>query len=66
MHPIGMKGSKLISDIIKDDKTPSNKKKDVLVLLDDQKILWCVNIRCGKEALANDESESIWKIEVRF
>ena len=66
MNPIGMKGSKLISDIIKDAKVPSNEKKDVLVLVDDEKILWCVGIRCGNEVVAGDESDIIWKIWVKM
>lgn len=64
MHPIGMKGSKLISDIIKDAKIPSSQKKDVLVLTDEEKIIWCVNIRCGTEAIADDKSHLIWKMKV--
>ena len=66
MNPIGMKGSKLISDIIKDAKVPSNEKKDVLVLVDDEKILWCVGIRCGNEVVAGDESDIIWEICVKM
>ncbi len=66
MHPIGMKGSKLISDIIKDAKVPSNEKKDILVLVDEEKILWCVGIRCGNEAVADDENDIIWKIWVKM
>ena len=65
MQPIGMKGSKLISDIIKDAKVPSNEKKEILILEDDEKILWCVNIRCGKETIADDTTKNIWKIEIQ-
>ncbi len=65
MQPLGMKGSKLISDIIKDAKVPSNEKKEILILEDDEKILWCINIRCGKEAIADDTTKNIWKIEIQ-
>jgi len=64
MRPFGMNGSKLISDIIKDAKTPSCNKKEVLVLTDDEKILWCVHIRCGAEAIATLETDRIWEIKI--
>ena len=64
MRPIGMNGSKLISDVIKDAKIASCDKKEVLVLTDDEKILWCVHIRCGAEAIATIETDRIWEIKV--
>jgi tRNA(Ile)-lysidine synthase len=65
MKPIGLKGSKLISDIIKDAKIPSHLKSDVLVLTDSEVIIWCVNIKVGANANANEKSDKIWKISVR-
>lgn len=60
----GMKGSKLISDIIKDAKTPSPQREQILVLEDDSTILWCVGIRIGSFSIATEKSELIWKIVV--
>lgn len=65
MKPIGLKGSKLISDIIKDAKIPSHLKSDVLVLTDSEDIIWCVNIKVGANASANEKSEKIWRIIVQ-
>ena len=65
MIPLGMKGSKLLSDIIKDAKIPTNKKKDVLVLEDENKILWCVGIRLGANSIANEQTKNILKISVK-
>lgn len=64
MIPQGMTGSKLISDIIKDAKTPSHRKENILILEDGSTILWCVGIRIGSNGIATEESEMIWKIVV--
>lgn len=65
MTPQGMKGSKLISDIIKDAKIPSYQKEKILILEDSQQIIWCVGIRVGSHGIATDTSDLIWKIEIR-
>ncbi len=48
--PIGMMGSKLVSDILKDAKTPTHQRKDVWVLEDEEKIIslvnYCIDTRC--------------------
>lgn len=62
MKPIGMQGSKLISDILTEAKLPSNERENSLVLVDDEKIIWCVGLKISREALSNLESEVIIKI----
>jgi tRNA(Ile)-lysidine synthase len=64
MSPIGMKGSKLLSDIIKDAKVDFNKKKDILILEDEKQIVWCIGIRCSKHVIAKEDSSKIWKINL--
>ena len=64
MKPLGMKGSKLLSDIIKDVKTPSHLKKDILIVEDEEKILWCIGIKISSEAIATDNSEQIIKVSL--
>jgi len=64
MKPMGMKGSKLLSDIIKDAKTPSHLKKDILIVEDDEKILWCVGIKISAEATATDNTKQIIKVSL--
>ena len=64
MKPLGMKGSKLLSDIIKDAKIASHLKKDILIVKDEEKILWCVGIKIGAEAIANDNTEKIIKVSL--
>jgi tRNA(Ile)-lysidine synthase len=62
MKPIGMKGSRLISDILKDAKLNQIEKKNILVLTDDEKVLWCVGLKISKEGIANSESKKIIKV----
>ena len=54
IKPIGVRGSKLISDILSDAKVPSHLRSDQLVLHDDEKILWCVG-----QAISADVSASV-------
>ena len=50
MKPLGMKGSKLISDILSDAKIPHHARHFQLVVHDDEKILWCVGMTVSREA----------------
>ena len=49
IYPIGVKGSKLISDILKDAKTPLRLREDQFVLVDEEKLLaligFCIDSR---------------------
>ena len=65
MQPIGLKGSKLLSDIIKDAKIPTFKKKDILVLTYQETIIWCVGIRISSKHIANNHSKEIIKITLQ-
>lgn len=59
MKPIGMNGSKLISDILTEAKLSSIEKENSLVLVDDEKIIWCVGLKISREAIPNEQSEAI-------
>lgn len=67
MKPLGMKnGSKLLSDIIKDAKIPSSKKKNIWIVEDLDKIIWCVGILISEEIKTNSNSENLIKITVNY
>jgi len=57
MKPIGVVGSKLISDILKDAKIPNHLRPNQYVVHDDEKIVWCVGLCVGREAVATFNSE---------
>jgi tRNA(Ile)-lysidine synthase len=63
MKPIGVPGSKLISDILKDAKQPAHLRASTLVVHDNKKIIWCVDFAVSSEALASEISEIL---EVRI
>lgn len=54
IYPIGLKGSKLISDVITDAKIPNSERKFQLVICDDKKILACVGLCVDRRAIAQD------------
>ncbi len=60
---VGMKGSKLISDVLTDAKVSSSERADKLVLTDDKNIHWCVGHAIGRIALADPYSDK-WRIRV--
>ena len=64
MHPIGMKGSKLISEIIADARITADAKSDILVLHDDEHIHWCMGLKIGKKAIATVDSKKKVKVSV--
>ena len=63
MQPIGLSGSKLISDILKDDHVPSSEKSASFVLCDSEKIICCIGHRIDRRSIANDESKLIVRVE---
>jgi tRNA(Ile)-lysidine synthase len=62
---MGMTGSQLISDILKDAKVPISMKSQVLVVHDNQHIHWCVNYKIGRLAIAQANDKKIFKISLK-
>lgn len=65
IKPIGMHGSQLVSQVIKDAKIPSTERENVLVVCDDKTIHWVINLKIGKTAVALAEDSQIIRIELR-
>ena len=64
ISPIGMKGSQLVSDIIKDAKITADTKRNQLVVHDDKTILWCVGLKISRKALPNEQTKKIIRCSV--
>lgn len=62
--PIGMKGTKKISDFLADEKIPSFKKKEQLVLTYKGKIVWVIGLRLDERFKITSETKRIIKLEV--
>ena len=63
MYPIGVNGSKLVSDILKDVKTPLRLKENQYVLVDDEKVLALVG-HCVDRRAISTKGPSL-KIEIK-
>lgn len=64
ISPLGMKGSQLVSDIIKDAKITAYDKRKQCVVHDDVSILWCVGLKISRKAIADDQSKKIIRCSV--
>lgn len=62
MAPTGMRGTKLISDLLVDAKVPLPYKRAAHVLADDRGILWCCGLRRGALALPTKAPRRLLKI----
>lgn len=64
IHPIGMTGSRLVSDVISDAKLTSIEKHQLRVLTDDSHVLWVPNLVVSRKAIASKKSKEILKISL--
>ena len=65
ISPVGMEGSQLVSDIIKDGKISVQDKAEVLVVEDDEEIVWVVGLKVGGRKIADSLTEEIVKISIK-
>jgi len=61
-YPIGMKGSKKISDYLADVKTPVIKKNELLVLTNSGRIVWVVGLRLDDRFKVTGQTKKILKL----
>jgi tRNA(Ile)-lysidine synthase len=65
MRPIGMQGSKLISDILVDARVPRNEKDRVYVLVSGQEIVWLAGFRVAEGSQATEASQSVIRMAMK-
>ncbi len=63
--PLGMRGSKKISDFLTDLKISSTIRKDILVLTDDEKIVSILGWRIDDRVKITENSKNFYKIEIK-
>ncbi len=61
MRPIGMQGSKLISDMLIDAKVSRDRKAGIHVLLSGDRILWACGLRIAEGAQAGPRSKAVFR-----
>lgn len=64
-RPIGMKGQKLVSDLLIDEKVSVIDKDNVYVLLSGKQIVWVVGIRLSDDFKVTDKTKSILHFELK-
>ncbi|MFK8045148.1 MAG: tRNA lysidine(34) synthetase TilS [Crocinitomicaceae bacterium] len=64
MQPLGMKGSKLLSDILIDAKTNRFEKENQLAVLDGAEVVWLVGKTVNQKYAITGETNTILKIEI--
>ena len=61
-QPIGMKGTKKISDFLADEKISSRIKRENLVLTNSGKIVWVIGLRLDERSKVTPETKKILKL----
>ena len=61
-HPIGMKGTKKISDYLSDEKISSHRKRENLVLTNSGKIVWVIGLRIDDNFKVTPKTKRILKL----
>ncbi len=68
IQPLGMKGSRLVSDIIREAKLPASQKRAVMVFVDNAsgEIIWIPGLKRSRRKLVNMENppEHIFRIRI--
>lgn len=62
--PLGMKGSKLLSDFFIDEKVPLNKKSQTPVVESDGKIVWVAGYRISEEFKITGDTKNVYVISL--
>ena len=65
IQPIGLKGSKLISDVLTSAKVPNLEREQQLVLVDEEKILACPGYCIDRRAISTTGDLRIMKIKIK-
>lgn len=64
MQPYGMKGRKLLSDMMTDLKMTVFEKRRQLVVTDAQGVIvWAVGLRTGQRAAVSGTTDSVWEVK---
>ncbi len=64
--PLGMTGSKKVSDYLIDRKVPLALKSETLVLIVGDQIAWLVGYQISEKFKIGDKTKKVLKIEIRF
>ncbi|NVK85267.1 MAG: tRNA lysidine(34) synthetase TilS [Cytophagia bacterium] len=60
-QPLGMKGTKLVSDLLIDLKVPLVHKPKVNVMISNGEIVWVIGFRVSEKFKVTDKTEKVWQ-----
>lgn len=60
--PLGMKGSKKVSDFLNEQKLASYKKKDQMVLINNNRIVWIVGLRLDNRFKITPRTKKVYEL----
>lgn len=65
IKPLGMKGSRLVSDVIGEAKFPAVERRKVVLAVEKSsgEILWVERIKRSRKALVNQSDKVIWRLQ---
>lgn len=63
LRPVGLGGSKLVSDILIDAKVPRDRKERTYVLCDPERIIWLCGHRLAEEVAATSSTRRVMRLE---
>lgn len=62
-RPVGLSGSKLVSDLLIDTKVPRDRKERAYVLVQEGRIRWLCGYRLAEEGLAGPSTQRVWRCQ---
>jgi len=65
IRPLGMKGSKKISDVLIDNKISMADKRTIKVLVSNHEIIWIPGIMISENVKVDNKTNKIWKAELQ-
>ena len=64
IQPLGMKGTKKIKSYFIDEKVPLNVRKETLLLLDQESVIWIAGMRLSERVKISDKTRRVLKVEI--
>ena len=61
-YPLGMKGSKKVSDFLNEQKIQSFKKREQMVLLNQDRIVWVLGLRLDERFKVTPETKKVYQL----
>jgi tRNA(Ile)-lysidine synthase len=64
IQPLGMQGTKKIKSYFIDEKVPLSVRKNTLLLLDRESVIWIAGMRLSERVKITDKTRRILKVEI--